>query len=108
MKKYLLVSACILMLCTILFAFNNRNSGSIMATISPIEGYVSAFAIPQEGEAVKGTMQEGKLIITVPNGTYTVQIEAAPPYKDYSKTQIIVGEGQAIDLGSIVLEKRKE
>ena len=87
------------------FAFKNIGTSSIKGTVSPAEGATAAWAVSGK-DTLKSVIANGNFDITVDKlGTYTLIIDAMPPYKDAIKDGIIVEEGQPSDVGVIVLEK---
>jgi hypothetical protein len=89
-----------------LFAFSSTSfSGSIHGTVSPAEGAVRVWAI-SNSDTAKGNLQNGAFeIVTNKEGTYRVIVEAVPPYRNASKDNVSVANGQSTDVGQINLEK---
>ncbi|HEY4150160.1 MAG TPA: hypothetical protein VGM41_14575 [Chitinophagaceae bacterium] len=80
-------------------------SGSIRGTVSPAEGAVRVWAI-SNSDTAKGNLQNGAFEITTnKEGVFRVIVEALPPYRNASKDNISVANGQSIDVGQINLEK---
>ncbi len=89
-----------------IFAFTPRPfSGSIRGTVSPAEGAVRVWAI-SNSDTAKGNLQNGAFeVVTTKEGVYRVIVEAIPPYRNASKDNVTVANGQSTDVGQINLEK---
>lgn len=88
-----------------LFAFKAFEPGSIKGTVSPAEGATRAWALSST-DTLRTDVTGGTFEIKgAKAGTYRVIIEAASPYKNAAKDNVTVADGQAVDVGTIVLEK---
>ncbi len=88
-----------------LFAFNAMTAGSIKGKVSPAEAAVRAWA-ESATDTVNAAIQNGSFEIgNVKPGVYKLVIEAKPPYKNLAKDGVNVMDGQATDVGDIMLNK---
>ncbi len=88
-----------------IFAFSNLSTSSIKGSVSPGEGAMAVWAISGK-DTLKAPIANGNFDISIDKtGTYTVIVDAVPPYKDAVRDGIVVSEGQPADIGVIVLEK---
>jgi len=86
-------------------AFKNDEGGSIKGIITPSNGAVQVWAISSQ-DTIKAVLNQGSFeIINVKTGTYKVYIDAAEPYKDVVKDNVVVHEGLPTDLGEIHLQR---
>ena len=106
MKKIvgLLFTAIIVLVISSSFSENTR-SGSVKGMISPPNGGARVWAISKTDSAI-GMIYQGTFIIKeLQPGTYTLLVEAIPPYKNERKEFVVVNEGQETDIGYIILKK---
>ena len=88
-----------------LFAFRFIADGSIKGKVSPPDAVSNAWAI-SNADTLKAKISEGNFeIMGVKPGTYKLVIEAKPPYRNASRENVVVADGQATDVGDIKLEK---
>jgi hypothetical protein len=87
------------------FTLRHAASGSIKGSVTPATGATTAWAESMT-DTLKSTVTDGSFEITdAKPGTYKVIIEAKPPFKMAVKDNVPVKDGQATDLGQIILEK---
>ena len=85
--------------------FSIPRTGSIKGMISPPNGGARVYAITKNDTA-KTIIYQGMFMINeLRPGTYTLLVEAIPPYKNQRKEFVMVNEGQETDIGYIVLKK---
>jgi hypothetical protein len=86
-----------------LAGFINLKYGTVRGRVIPPEGGNIVWMISAT-DTLKMPIEKGSFeILNVRPGSYRIIIEANPPYKNLSKTGIIVIDGQVMDLGEIVL-----
>lgn len=86
-----------------LFAFSEIQTSSIKGTVTPAEGGVSAAAISGT-DTVRAIITNGSFeIANLAAGTYSLLIEASAPYKNQTKDNVTVAEGESTDVGEITL-----
>ena len=88
-----------------LFAFKSFTATGITGKVTPADGATTVWAISGT-DSVSAAVTSGSFNISVPKaGTYKVIVDAVDPYKDFVKENITVTDGQATDIGDVVLEK---
>jgi hypothetical protein len=88
-----------------LFSFNILFNGTVKGTVTPADGATRAWIISAT-DTLKSPIANGSFEIPgVKPGTYKVIIEAKPPYKNVSKDDITVVDGQTSDVGEIKLSQ---
>lgn len=87
-----------------LFAFTTIKGGNIKGTVEPADAALKVWAI-SPSDTAQAEIANGAFSLDVKGGTYSVVIEAKPPYKNVTKDGVQVSEGAAVDLGVIKLEQ---
>ena len=104
MKKIKLALVAIGVASAGLFSFTVLETGSIKGVVTPAEGASAVWAISGK-DTLKSDIQNGGFEITYARcGTYTLVVEAKPPYKNQAKENVTVAAGQVTELGEIKLE----
>jgi hypothetical protein len=108
MKKHLLISIIFLLLVDIcLFAFYTQRPGSIKGGVVPADGATQVWVLSAK-DTVQATIRNGNFEIGgIHPGTCAVVIEAIPPYKRTTRTNIEVFEGTQTNVGQIQLDQQK-
>ena len=105
MKKFVLIGIVILFSLIISSFFSAPHTGSIKGMISPPNGGTRVYAIAKNDTA-KSLVYQGMFMINeLKPGTYTILVEAIPPYRNQRKEFVVVNEGQETDIGYIILKK---
>jgi hypothetical protein len=106
MKKIVAVALAALFMITIASSFSEPlRTGSIKGMISPPNGAARVWAISKKDTTI-GMIYQGMFLISeLQPGTYSLQVEAIPPYKNERKEFVVVNEGQETDIGYILLKK---
>lgn len=87
------------------FSFSNTSSGAIKGMVNPANAGLKVIAISGR-DTVQSNIYQGMFRLTdLQPGTYSVTIEAVPPYKNVSKKLIVVTEGATTDIGYFFLKK---
>ena len=88
-----------------IFAFSNHKTGAVKGTVTPRGAGLRAFVISAT-DSFKTVINDGLFIIPgVKPGTYSLVIEAKPPYKSVSRQNIMVPEDGTTDVGEIMLSQ---
>ena len=106
MKHFILICGIVLLSAIGISAFKNFQQTSIVGRVNPLDGATSALAISGKDSATSNIVN-GSFSFAVKPGIYKVMIDAVEPYKDVTLENIGVKEGQAVDVGEIVLLKSK-
>jgi hypothetical protein len=106
MKKIVAFVFAAIMILAITSSFSTSpRTGSIKGMISPPNGAARVWAISKKDTAI-GMIYQGMFLISeLQPGTYSLQVEAIPPYKNERKEFVVVNEGQETDIGYILLKK---
>jgi hypothetical protein len=106
MRKIVVLIFAAIMILAITSSFSvSPRTGSVKGMISPPNGGARAWAISKKDTAT-GTIYQGMFLITeLAPGTYTLLVEAIPPYKNERKEFVVVNQGQETDIGYIILKK---
>ena len=87
------------------FSFRAADTGSVKGTVNPPDGAVRAWALSAT-DTFKTTISGGTFEIKgAKAGTYRIIIEAAKPYKNTAREDVVVTDGAPVDLGVIELVK---
>lgn len=94
-----------IMAITGIFSFKSPVTGTIRGTVSPPDGATRAWAI--SGRDTMRTNLSGGLfeLSGAKAGVYRVIIEAEPPYKNGTRDNVVVADGQTVDIGVVSLDK---
>lgn len=103
MKRLFILSAIALVIFLVSFTFRN-NASSISGRVTPADAASTVLAISGK-DTVTGILTTGNFSMTVKPGVYRVWIDTRDPYKDVLLENISVKEGQAIDVGEIVVSR---
>lgn len=91
-----------------LFAFTGIQAPAIKGTVTPADKAVKAWAVSATDTA-NADVQNGTFEIKVPKaGTYSVIIEAQEPFSNTRKSDVVVADGQATEVGEIKLVPKNE
>ncbi len=105
MKKFVAAVFAVVLIVIISSSFSTLRTGSIKGMISPPNGGARIWAISKK-DTTTGTIYQGMFLIPeLRPGTYTIMVEAIPPYKNERKEFVVVNEGQETDIGYIILKK---
>lgn len=85
------------------YAFHRADT-SITGRVTPVDGANTALAISGKDSA-SSNIVNGVFSFAVKPGLYKVIVDAVEPYKDAVLENISVKEGQAVDVGEVVLQK---
>lgn len=86
-----------------LFAFTGIQTASIKGKITPPESSVKAWAISGT-DTVSAPINAGEFNFSnLKEGKYQIIIEATAPYKNASKENVEVKNGEVTDIGEIVV-----
>jgi hypothetical protein len=89
----------------IIVAFSKPQAGSVKGTVSPADAGAQAWAISKT-DTSKSVISQGMFEVkNLRAGTYVLIIEAAAPYKNARREDVVVMDGQATDVGDIKLNK---
>ncbi|KAI9450908.1 hypothetical protein F5148DRAFT_1152619 [Russula earlei] len=100
----ILVTATILSV-TVLFSFKAPVAGTIRGTVSPPDAAVRAWAISAT-DTMRTNLSGGLFELSGAKASvYRVIVEAEPPYKNGGKDNVVVTDGQTVDIGVIKLDK---
>jgi hypothetical protein len=105
MKKNRYVWALILLLLVCLFAIGAFQGAIIKGTVQPLDAVTNVWALSGRDTFSGSVLQNAFEISKLRSGTYTVIIEAEPPYKKAVRENIVASDGQVTDVGEIILEK---
>ena len=86
-----------------LMAFTAIQTGSIKGTLTPANSVNQVWAI-SETDSLKVAPDSTSFTIEAKAGTYTIVIDAKDPYKDQTRQDVAVKDGETTDLGEIKLE----
>ncbi|MBO9564933.1 MAG: carboxypeptidase regulatory-like domain-containing protein [Niastella sp.] len=86
-----------------LFSFTLRPGSGIKGTVAPAESAGTVYAISGTDTLKVEVAQGAFLFSDIKPGTYKVTVEAKAPYKNFSKEDIAVKDGEVVDLGAITL-----
>jgi hypothetical protein len=103
MKRFSLICVAVLLFMLAAYAFN-RGDTSITGRVTPVDGANTALAISGKDSA-SSNIVNGVFSFAVKPGLYKVIVDAVEPYKDAVLENISVKEGQAVDVGEVVLQK---
>jgi hypothetical protein len=104
MKRFILIVIVIFLAVIAVFAFR-RPDTSITGRINPVDGANVAWAIGGKDSSTSNIVN-GSFNLVIKPGMYKVVINANEPYKDAILENISVKDGQTIDVGEIVLQKK--
>ena len=105
MKRIIIAVLAVLFISLLVSSFTIPRTGSIKGMISPPNGGARIWATSKTDTAT-GLIYQGMFLINeLPPGTYTLMVEAIPPYKNGFKEFVVVNEGQQTDVGYIILKK---
>ena len=103
--KNILITLSIAAYVLIATSFSNSGSGTIKGMVSPANAGSKAIAMSRNDTAQSNIYQGMFQLTGLQPGTYSVTIEAVPPYKNVSKKLIVVTEGATTDIGYFFLKK---
>ena len=106
MKRFLLICGIVLLCAFCISGFRTTDLTSITGRVSPMDGANSATAISGKDSSTSNIVN-GVFSFAAKPGIYKVIIDAVEPYKDAILENIGVKEGQAVDVGEIVLQKSR-
>ena len=105
MKKMQMTALLLGMMAAGIFAFKGIDNGGIKGTVNPAEGAVQAWAFSGT-DTVKAPVTDGAFELTgLKAGDYKLEIEAKAPFKNATRENISVTEGQTTDIGEIRLDQ---
>jgi hypothetical protein len=105
MKRFPLLFAILFSFVLSIFAFTQRRQTNITGRVNPVDGANAAWAVSGRDSAASNIIN-GNFTFSVKPGIYKVIIDAIEPYKDAILENISVKEGQAVDVGEIMLQRR--
>lgn len=105
MKKVKITLLAFIVMAMGMLAFNSIQTGSIKGTINPAEGGNYAWAISGTDTLSTGITQGAFVITDVKPGTYRLIIQGVSPYKNATRENVEVKDGEATDVGEIMLEQ---
>ena len=89
-----------------LVSFINAVNGKIKGNIVPVDGGIQVWALNMT-DTLRANIVGGAFeFAEVKPGVYNVFIETKPEYAPYVKGEVLVAEGQTVDLGNIQLERK--
>lgn len=88
-----------------LLAANRLANGSLKGTISPADAGVRAWAVSATDTLQTGITGGSFEMKNVRPGIYKIIIEANAPYKNATKEGVAIRDGEATDIGQIVLQQ---
>ena len=103
MKRFIIICGIIFSAMLAVSAFH-RIETSITGRVTPADGANIAWAISSKDSA-SSNIVNGTFSFSVKPGTYRVIIDALEPYKDATVENVNVKEGQAVDVGEIILQR---
>ena len=86
-------------------AFNRFANGSLKSTISPADAGVRAWAVSATDTLQTANTGGSFEMTNVQPGIYGIIIETNAPYKNATKEGVEVRDGEAADIGQIVLQQ---
>lgn len=105
MKRFLLLCGIILLVMLTMYAFTDRDQTSIRGRVNPVDGASSAWAIGGRDSATSNIVN-GMFSFSLKPGIYKVVVDGIEPYKDAVLENIGVKEGQTVDVGEIILQRK--
>jgi hypothetical protein len=105
LPKNLILIPIVIAITALTTSISFQTSGSIKGMVSPPNGAARVWAISKT-DTISCIVYKGEFIITeLPAGTYTLIVEAIPPYKNQRREFVIVRQNQQTDIGYISLRK---
>jgi len=105
MKKFVLFVIIIFSAILAFYSFRNRYQTSIVGRINPVSGANMVYAISGR-DSSSSTIVNGAFNLMAKQGIYKVVIDATEPYKDAILENIEVNDGQTVDVGEVVLQRK--
>ena len=105
MKKFVLFVIIIFSAILSFYSFRNRYQTSIVGRINPVSGANMVYAISGR-DSSSSTIVNGAFNLMAKQGIYKVVIDATEPYKDAILENIEVNDGQTVDVGEVVLQRK--
>jgi len=105
MKKVKLMLIALFLTTAGIIAFRSAETGSIKGIIVPAEGANYAWAISGTDTVSTGITQGVFILSDLKPGVYQVLIQAVAPYKNATRENVEVKDGEATDIGQITLEQ---
>jgi hypothetical protein len=105
MKKLTLMFALLVTTVTGIIAFRSAETGSIKGIVVPADGATHAWAYSAKDTVSAGITQGVFILPGLRPGTYEVLIQAVAPYKNALRSNVVVKEGEATDVGQLILEQ---
>lgn len=105
MKKIMKRGSLLIVAVIALFSFALLPASGIKGTVTPAESAGDVWAISGTDSVKTPVAQGGFLFPDVKPGTYKIVVEAKAPYKNFVKEEVVVKEGEVVDLGAISLEQ---
>jgi hypothetical protein len=104
MKKGKLMLAILAIAAGGLFAFAGLRSGSVKGTITPSNGALRIWVISSTDTFNVNVTNGSFALGNVKAGIYKIMVEATPPYKNATREEVAVKDGEITDVGVIRLE----
>jgi len=99
-KKFIL--SIVLIAATITFlSFSKEWTGSVKGRINPGDAALRAFVFSAKDTVMANVVNGGFIIMNVKPGSYTLLLEAKPPYRNVIRESISVVDGEPTDVGLI-------
>lgn len=104
MNKLKIISGAVAFATIGLFSFTNNQTTSIKGTVSPANSAIRAWAISPT-DTFRANVAEGNFAISnVKANTYRIVIETSPSFKNTAKDNVVVTDGQSVDVGEIKVD----
>lgn len=87
------------------YSFRNGYQTSIVGRINPVSGANMVYATSGH-DSSSSTIVNGAFNLMAKPGIYKVVIDAVEPYKDAILENIEVKDGQTVDVGEVVLQRK--
>jgi len=84
-------------------AFRNKDGGSVVGTVAPVNSGSNAWMVSGTDTFKTQVKTNAFEFANVKRGSYTLIIEAVPPFKNGIKNNISITEGTITNVGEIVL-----
>ncbi len=104
MKRKTITTALFLCFTAMLFAFTTPVQSSVTGKVTPAEGAEAVWII-KDSDSSKAELNNGTFTVNVAPGTYKVVVAAKEPYKNAVVENVEVKEGEATNVGEIVLQQ---
>ena len=107
-RNNFIVLAIAIMLASLLSFGRYLKGGNIKGSLYPVSGVSQIFAISNE-DTIKGILSgNGFVIEDAKNGSYMLLVNAMPPYKSTTRSNIQVVNQRTFNVGNIRLDKSNQ